>query len=56
MNNRKLEVDIKEMLGFRLMRKPNKTTANQLIGSKIGGKNRKPISSIIGSKVGTKTD
>lgn len=54
MNNRKLQIDTKKMLGFRLAKESIKTTANQLIGSKIGNKTAKPISSIIGSKVGTK--
>lgn len=54
MNNRKLEVDTKEMLGFRLIKKSRKTTGNQLIGSKIGGKGLGPVRSIIGSKIGVK--
>ena len=54
MNNRKLQIDTKKMLGFRLLKESTKTTSNQIIGSKVGGKARKPISSLIGAKTGAK--
>jgi len=54
MHNRKLKIDTKKMLGFRLLNESTKTTSNQSVGNKIGNKTVKPISSMIGAKTGAK--
>jgi len=54
MNNLKLKIDTTKMLGFRLAQEAKGTTANKLIGSKVGDKPAKPMHSMIGAKVGVK--
>lgn len=54
MSNRKLKVDTREMLGFRLLTEAPKLASNQQTGSKVGAKPAKKIDSMIGAKTGEK--